>query len=102
MLSRRKIEQTVTMEGQKDFSTGHVFGAAVRLEPVPFLAEDFRYLRTAFIPMGVDSGLNEFKIWLGDCPCSYGDVVMGSISVIYQKESEDASQKLGQIEKTFT
>ncbi len=47
--------------------------AAVGLEPIPFFTEDFGYLGTAFIPMGGDNGLNEFKIWLRDCPGSDGN-----------------------------
>ena len=41
------------------------------LNPVPFLAEDFRYLRAAFIPILIDGSLNEFEI--GSCDSSFSD-----------------------------
>ena len=68
------------------------------MEPVPFLTENFGYLGTAFVPMGVDSDLNEFKIWLGDCPCSDGD---GQHSHHISERSSGRQQKMGINRKNF-
>ena len=66
--------------------------AAVGLEPVPFFTEDFGYLCTAFIPIVDDSRLNEFKIWLGKCPCSDGNVQR---SHYISEKNRGRQQKIG-------
>ena len=72
--------------------------AAVGLEPVPFFTEDFGYLGAAFIPMGGDSGLNEFKIRQGDCPCSDGN---GQHFHCIAERSSGRQQKMGMNRKNF-
>ena len=68
------------------------------MEPVPFLTEDFGYLGTAFVPMGFDSGLNELKLSLGDCPCSDGD---GQHPHHISERSRGRQQKMGINRKNF-
>ena len=47
--------------------------AAIGLKPVPFLAEDFRYLRAAFVPILTNDVLNKFDIYGCDGSFSDGD-----------------------------
>ena len=59
MFSEWVVDKIFSVKGQKDFSTGHVFEAAIGLHPVPLLAKDFGNVGTPFGPMLINGGLNE-------------------------------------------
>ena len=73
MFSGRQADKVFPMQGEKKFAASHIFGPAVRLEPVPVLAEDFWDLGAAFVPVDADSILNNLEIGLGDGSFSYGN-----------------------------
>ena len=73
MFSRRIIDETLAVKRQQDFSAGHIFQAAIRLNPVPFLAKDFGDLSTAFVPVIINGSLNVFEIDWRDGSFSDGD-----------------------------
>ena len=54
----RKSEISGSFQSEQQFPAGHVFEAAVRLDPVPHLAENSRNRGTALIPMLFDDRLN--------------------------------------------
>jgi hypothetical protein len=55
------------------------------------LAEDFRYLRAAFIPILIDGSLNEFEI--GSCDSSFSDST-------WQHKHYIAEKKFGRQQKS--
>ncbi len=67
------MDQLFTVEGEEDFTTGHIFETAIGLNPVPFLAENLGDMSAAFVPMIVDGSLYELKIGFGNRSISDGD-----------------------------
>ena len=70
---RRKSDKAFAVQCQQEFTASHILEAAVWLKPVPFLAEDSGDLRAAFVPMLVNSCLNQRKIGLVNRPFSDGN-----------------------------
>jgi hypothetical protein len=66
VFSGRQIDKAFTMESYQNFTASHILETTVCLNPIPFLAEYFGDLSAGFIPMLVNSNLNQFKIGLGD------------------------------------
>ena len=73
MFTRREINKTFTVKGKENFTTSHVLGATICLNPIPFLAEEFGDLSATSIPMLMDSILNQFKVGSSDGSSSDGN-----------------------------
>jgi hypothetical protein len=68
----RELDESFSVEGQKDFPAGHVFETAVWLEPAPLAAQYPGDSRAAQSPVRLDSPLNLDDIRLRNGSISYG------------------------------
>ena len=97
MLSRREIDKTFAMESYQNFPTSHILETTICLNPVPFIAEDFGDLSAAFVPMVVDSSLNQPKLSLCDRPFSDSN---GYYSHYIAEQKRGRQQKMHGSEKS--
>ncbi len=61
-----------SLQGEENFSAGHVLEAAVGLLPVPLLTKNSGNMLPAPVPITVDSGLDRRNVFLGDGSFSDG------------------------------
>lgn len=95
--SRGKGDKAFALQGEQHLSTCHVLEPTVWLKPIPFLAENFGDLFTAFIPMPLNASLNQIKIGLVNGSFSDGN---GQHSYCISKEKRGRQRKIKKSEKT--
>lgn len=66
MKSWRQRDKAFSLQGEQNFSTGHILKAAIGLSPVPRLTEDPGDILSALVPMTVDRGLDRRDVLLGN------------------------------------
>jgi len=69
---RRIIQQAFSMQGQKEFSAGHVFESSIGLNPVPLFAQFHGNMGPASVPVFMNYGLNNVQVFGGDFAVSDG------------------------------